>query len=66
MSEIATDVRDRGKVSHERSCTAEDMIPLCAEESVAVQDLAILTSPVLQSIAHASRMHQQALVRGRL
>lgn len=31
----------------------DDMIPLCAEESVAVQDLAILTSPVLQSIAHA-------------
>lgn len=31
----------------------DDMIPLCAEENVAVQDLAILTSPVLQSIAHA-------------
>ena len=45
------------------ACMPEDMIPLCAEESVAVQDLAILTSPVLQSIAHASQMHQQALVR---
>ena len=31
----------------------EDMAPLCCEETVPVQDVASLTSPVLQSIAHA-------------
>ena len=29
------------------------MAPLCCEETVPVQDVASLTSPVLQSIAHA-------------
>lgn len=31
----------------------DDMAPLCCEETVPVQDVASLTSPVLQSIAHA-------------
>ena len=41
----------------------EDMAPLCCEETVPVQDVASLTSPVLQSIAHAPG-HQSCDVIG--
>jgi hypothetical protein len=39
------------------------MAPLCCEETVPVQDVASLTSPVLQSIAHAPG-HQSCDVIG--
>ena len=39
------------------------MAPLCYEETVPVQDVASLTSPVLQSIAHAPG-HQSCDVIG--